>query len=338
MKWVRGVALVPGAHTSRTFWRRAHATLGSILVAIMLLNLSACDISQSKSGSTPYVIAGGGTTGVYYSYGKHLAKILSRELDENFTVVETAGSVDNLLRIAEGQALIGFAQSDAAANALAGEGVFAEPLAIRAVARLYDEYVHVVVRQDSDIENLADLKGRPVSLGAKNSGVNLVAMRVLEASGGDVTSVTDLELGPDASIEALRSGQIDAFFWVGGVPTPGVQKLSVNTPLRLLPIGADVVEQLNSEYRGAYRISEFPLGSYDWGVPTTTMTVPNFLVVAKGTSPELVRDITAVLFASRSEMARKVPSAATLDRRQAIFTDPVELHRGAAEYYISAKR
>ncbi len=312
--------------------------VASILGTAMLLSLTACDLSQNEADSRQYVIAGGGTTGVYYNYGKYLAEILSRDLDENFTVAETAGSVDNLLRIGEGQALIGFAQSDAAANALAGEGVFGEPVPIRAVAKLYDEYVHVVVREDSDIEDLADLTNRPVSLGAKNSGVNLVAMRVLEASGVDATSVTDLELGPDASIEALRAGQIDAFFWVGGVPTPGLEQLSSGTPVRLLSIGAEVVEQLNTEYRGAYRISEFPLGSYGWDVPTMTMTVPNYLVVAKGASPELVHDIVKELFESRSELARKVPAAALLDRRQAIFTDPIELHRGAADYYISTKR
>lgn len=329
MRWALG---------DRTFRRVARAVLVSILGTIMLLNLSACDLSQSKTDARQYVIAGGGTSGVYYNYGKHLAGILSRELDENFTVVETAGSVDNLLRIGDGRALFGFAQSDAAANALSGEGIFGEPVFVRAVARLYDEYVHVVVREDSDIEDLADLEGRPVSLGAKNSGVNLVAMRVLEASGVDATGVSDLALGPDASIEALRGGQIEAFFWVGGVPTPGLEQLSSGTPVRLLSIGAEVVEQLNSEYRGAYRISEFPLGSYGWDVPTMTMTVPNYLVVAKGASPELVHDIVATLFASRSELAQNVPAAELLDRRQAIFTDPVELHRGAADYYISTKR
>lgn len=326
------------AHRIRTPWRVTRAVVAAIAGCAMLLSLSACDLSTGDADARQYVIAGGGTTGVYYNYGKYLAEILSEDLDASFTVAETAGSVDNLLRIGQGKALIGFAQSDAAANALAGKGIYGEPVPIRAVARLYDEYVHVVVREESDIEDLADLAGRQVSLGARNSGVNLVAMRVLEAVGIDPASVEDRELGPDASIEALQAGEIDAFFWVGGVPTPGLQELSDGTPIRLLTIGAGVVEQLNSEYSGAYRISEFPLGSYGWDVPTLTMTVPNYLVVAKGASPELVRDIVKTLFASRSELAQKVPAAALLDRRQAIFTDPIELHRGAAEYYVDTKR
>ena len=310
----------------------------ALLAIAVMLGLSACDPTPTDTPAQPIVIAGGGTTGVYHQYGKRLAEVLSQNLDERFVVAETAGSVDNLLRIGEGEAMLGFAQSDAAANAVEGSGVFDRSLPVKAIARLYDEYVHVVVRRESDIEDLSDLVGRTVSLGAKNSGVNLVAMRVLEAAGVDASSVENRELGPDASIEALRSGQIDAFFWVGGVPTPGLEALSENTPIRLLSIDAETVEILNSKHSGAYRISEFPLGSYGWETPTVTMTVPNYLVVAESAPDEWVRSVTEALFSSRTELAQQVPAAALLDRRQAIFTDPIELHPGAADYYVDTKR
>lgn len=322
--------------------RRVLGVLRSMVAVVLstavLLGMSGCDVNPKIGDGQQLAIASGGTTGVYYNYGTHLAEVLSRELDADFRLQETEGSVDNLLRIGSGQATFGFAQSDAAANALTGEGIFGEPIPIRAIARLYDEYVHVVVRRDSDVEDLHDLVGRPVSLGAKNSGVNLVAMRVLEAVGVDSSSVENLELGPDAAIEALRDGTIDAFFWVGGVPTPGLEQLSKKTPIRLLAIEADTVESLNNDYIGSYRISEFPLGSYGWETPTMTMTVPNYLVVSRDASPELVRAVTRELFAARTELAQHVPTAALLDRRQAIFTDPIELHPGAIEYYVESKR
>ncbi|MCA0379604.1 MAG: TAXI family TRAP transporter solute-binding subunit [Actinobacteria bacterium] len=318
--------------------RALRPAAAALLALVVTLGLGACDPTPDDAGTQPIVIAGGGTTGVYHQYGSQLAQVLSRDLDRQFEVAETAGSVDNLLRIGSGEALLGFAQSDAAASAVEGNGAFDRPLAIRAIARLYDEYVHVVVRRDSDIEDLGDFVGRTVSLGAKNSGVNLVAMRVLEAANVDPASVLNVGLGPDASIEALRAGQIDGFFWVGGVPTPGLAKLSTDTPIRLLSIGPETVEALNSAHSGAYRISEFPLGSYGWETPTVTMTVPNYLVVSESASPELVRSVTETLFASRTELAQQVPAAALLDRRQAIFTDPIELHPGAISYYVETKR
>ena len=314
------------------------AAFAFVLGFALLLGVSACEAPGSARVSEHYVIAGGGTTGVYYGYGAQLAEVLTERLEPVFSVAETDGSVDNLQRIGAGEALMGFAQSDAAADALQGAGAFEQPLPIRAAARLYDEYVHVVVRVDSDIAALEDLGGRVVSLGAKASGVNLVATRVLEAAGVPLERVENPELGLDASIEAMRQGEIEAFFWVGGVPTPGLQLLANDMPLRLLSIDASIVEYLNSEYRGVYRMAEFPLGSYGWEAPTVTMTVPNYLVVAESAPDELIRDVLATLFDSRQELAEHVQAAALLDRRQAIFTDPIELHPGAVAYYVSAKR
>ncbi len=318
--------------------RRLRRALSILLGFTVLLGASGCERAGTEDAGAHYVIAGGGTNGVYYGYGAALAAVLSDRLDPDFEVAETDGSVDNLYRIGTGQALLGFAQSDAAADALAGTGVFRRPLPIRAAARLYDEYVHVVVRLDSDIEGVGDLRGRVVSLGAKGSGVNLVASRVLEAAQVPGESVENLELGLDASIEAMRDGRIEAFFWVGGVPTPGLQQLAADTPIRLLPIDAGEVEYLNAEYGGVYRIAEFPLGSYGWETPTVTMTVPNYLIVSADAPDDLVREVLATMFDARGLLAQQVPVAALLDRRQAIFTDPIELHPGAAEYYVGAKR
>lgn len=308
------------------------AVLGGIVV---IMTLAGCGSSPAYER---FSIAGGGVTGVYYGFGEQLAEELSTRLDSIVTVDETDGSVDNLLRVSDGRALFGFAQSDAAADAVAGSGAFAEPLSVRAVARLYDEYVHVVVRSDSDIVQMADFMGRAVSLGAPSSGVNIVARRVLDAAGVPPIAVDDYELGLADSIDALRAGEIEGFFWVGGLPTPGLAELFAEMPTRLLSIEAGIVDRVNAAHGGVYRLAEFPIGVYGRTQATVTMTVPNYLMVAEGAPDELVREVLAVLFDSRSTIAAEVPAAALLDRRQAIFTDPVALHPGAVEYYSETRR
>ena len=314
--------------------RLRRAVLTAIGGMLALASLAAC-------GPTPVVerfsIAGGGPTGVYYAFGERLAVEVTERLGSQASVDETNGSVDNLLRISEGRALFGFAQSDVAADAVAGEGAFPEPVAVRAVARLYDEYVHVVVRDDSDIAELAELAGRTVSLGATGSGVSFVAGRVLDAAGLDIAAVDDRELGLAESIAALRDGEIEAFFWVGGLPTPGLTELFAQTPARLLSIEPATVDRVNARHDGVYRLAEFPIGAYGRTEATATMTVPNYLVVAESAPDEVVRDVLRVLFEARSEIAADVPAAALLDRRQAIFTDPVPLHPGAVASYRDAR-
>ncbi|KRF32515.1 TAXI family TRAP transporter solute-binding subunit [Yonghaparkia sp. Soil809] len=311
----------------------------SLLIALGgVLALAALGGCGPAPAPDRFSIAGGGVTGVYYSFGGQLAEVLSSRLGSEVSVDETNGSVDNLLRVAEGRALFGFAQSDAAADAVAGVGAFPEPLDVQAVARLYDEYVHVVVRSDSDIRRIADLAGRGVSLGAPSSGVNIVATRVLDAEGVAPSDVEDEALGLAESIDAFRAGEIEGFFWVGGLPTPGLAELFTDAPARLLPIEPATVDRVNARHGGAYRLAEFPIGAYGRTQATETMTVPNYLMVAERAPDELVRDVLAVLFESRSTIAEEVPAAALLDRRQAIFTDPVDLHPGAVAYYSQSRR
>lgn len=315
---------------------RARRALASVIAGMSVVAaLVGCGPSPAPER---FSIAGGGPTGVYYGFGEQLAEVLSSRLGADVSVDETNGSVDNLLRVSDGRALLGFAQSDAAADAVAGVGAFREPLAVQAVARLYDEYVHVVVRSDSDIRRIGDLAGRGVSLGAPSSGVNIVATRVLDAEGVASTDVDDAALGLAESIAAFREGEIEGFFWVGGLPTPGLAELFTDAPARLLPIGPETVDRVNAEHGGAYRLAEFPIGAYGRTQATATMTVPNYLMVAEGASDALVREVVAELFASRSAIAAEVPAAALLDRRQAIFTDPVDLHPGAVEYYSESRR
>lgn len=315
-------------HTRRSIAAR------TIAIVAVIVTLAGCAPSPVPDR---FAIAGGGVTGVYYSFGAELAEEYSARFGAAVTVDETNGSVDNLQRVGDGRALLGFAQSDAAADAVAGAGAFPEPLPVAAIARLYDEYVHVIVRSDSDVARLADLEGRAVSLGASGSGVNLVARRVLDAAGVSPANVTDEELGLAESIAALRAGDIEAFFWVGGLPTPGLTELFADTPSRLLSIESATVERVNAEHGGVYRLAEFPIGAYGRAEATATMTVPNYLMVADSTSDDEVVALLTSLFDSRSRIAADVPAAALLDRRQAIFTDPVSLHPGAVAYYRDAR-
>ena len=312
---------------------RRHGLIAGLLAVVVAVVLSGCSPRAAEWTDDEYTIAGGGSTGVYHDYGSRLAAELSRSLDVDVRAVETAGSVDNLLRVDAGDALLGFAQGDAAADAVAGTGAFAEPLAVQAVARLYDEYLQVVVRGDSDIHDLGDLAGRAVSLGAENSGVNVIAARVLQAAGVAPEEVVDPQLDLSGSILAMERGEIDGFFWVGGLPTPGIVGLAATTPVRLLPVEQEWVNRVNDRYSHAYRPADVPAGTYGLRETVMTMTVPNYLVTATSTPPGVVRDVLSGLFDARTAIAEEVPAAALLDRRSAIFTGPVPLHPGAEGYY-----
>lgn len=163
--------------------------------------------------------------------------------------------------------------------------------------------------------------------------MNVIASRVLDAAGVDAASVRNAQLDLSGSIEAMERGEIDGFFWVGGLPTPGIAELAERMPVRLLPIEQEWVVEVNEQYSHAYRPADVPEGMYGLRESAPTMAVPNYLVTSASTPDGVVRDVLSGLFDARPRIAEEVPAAALLDRRQAIFTGPVALHPGAIEYY-----
>lgn len=305
---------------------------GVAALAAAALGLAAC--GPQPTGDV--VIAGGAPAGIYSKYSDAFATELTLA-DMHASAVATGGSIDNLLRVGSGEAQVGFAQADAAADAIGGVGAFDEPLQITGIARVYDEYVQVVVPQASPARELEDLAGLRVSVGEPHSGVRVIADRVLAAAGVEFDSYERETLGIDDSIAALDADDIDAFFWVGGIPTPGIQRFSDETPVRLLSIHPEILERVNAGHAGVYRLSDLPPNTYGSDEAVETMTVPNYLVASKDAPEDLIFEVTRVLFDSRAALARRVPVAALLDRRQAIFTSPLSLHPGAERYYVQSR-
>ena len=198
--------------------------------------------------------------------------------------------------------------------------------------------MHIVVPADSPAESVADLAGAKLSLGSESSGVRVIASRVIEAAGVSLDDIESVSLGIDESVEAMQRGEIDAFFWVGGLPTPGIERLVETQPIRLLPIDHQTIERVNEGHAGVYRLAEFPVGIYSVEGAIETMVVPNYLVTSEGAEDDVIYEVLAALFEARPTIARSIAAAGFLDRRQAIFTGPIELHPGAAQYYVDERQ
>ena len=308
-----------------------------LLVAAVLL--AAC--GQGPVVDDPpsdLVIAAGEASGVYYRYGEGLARALSDQLPETTVRARvTSGSVDNVVLLGRREAGLAFSLADTAAEAVAGTGPFREPVALRALARLYTNSVHVVVPQSSPVDRVADLRGLRVSVGAAGSGTELTATRMLAVAGlGGPAAVQVSRAGVGESADALAAGRLDAFFWSGGLPTEGVRELFDTAPVRLLPTD-DLLAGMRAAH-GEYVVEQtIPSSVYGTSGDVSTIGVPNLLLVRADLPDDLARALTAGLFAAQPELVEAHPEARTLDERSAITTAPVPLHPGAAAYYRAAK-
>ena len=317
----------------RRLWRTGLVSV----VVLLALALVSCG-AEAPGGSDRLSIATGGTGGVYYVYGGALADQITQNVEGvEATAESTAASVDNMLLIESGGSDLAFVSADTAADAVAGTEDFEEPIPAQVLAQLYFSPIQVVTLEGSGIETIEDLAGRAVSVGAPNSATEVSAERILTLAGVDPEAGIEREqLGVDESVDAIRDGTIDAFFWGGGVPTGAITDLASTNSIRLLP--ADLyLTDINQRFSAVYVGLVIPAGSYEgFDEEVGTIGVPNFLLANESLDEELAYQVTRVLFEQQEALAEAHPEAEKLDLEGAQSVAPLELHPGAMRYYEEA--
>ncbi|KOX22444.1 TRAP ABC transporter substrate-binding protein [Saccharothrix sp. NRRL B-16348] len=301
-------------------------------LALATLSLTACgdDLDQVK-----LTMAAGSPGGVYHALGTALADAWTRDPGiPRPQVATTAGSVDNLDRLRADQAQVGFSAADAAERKQQADGEHK----LYALARMHDDYLQLIVRDDLPATKLADLKGLRVSVGARDSGVWLIAQRLLESAG--ISPETDLKvqyMDLPTSADAMRDNALDAFFWSGGVPTERVATLSSAVKLRMLDL-SDVLPKLRQAFP-VYGSATLPASAYEriGGGPVVTLVVRNFLLVNDTMSDDVAEALVRGLFQAQPALVDASPVARSIEHRSAIETTPIELHPGAMRYYRDVK-
>ncbi|MFJ1577354.1 TAXI family TRAP transporter solute-binding subunit [Streptomyces sp. NPDC088147] len=327
---------------SRVSRGRALRGAAALLVLLGLLLWWLLPIgTSSPTGSVTF--STGVKTGVYQRYGTLLKQDLARDLpDVSIQLRTSEGSQQNIAWVAAGEADFTIATADAVAKYQKDGKPGADRL--RGCARLYDDYVQLVVAKDSDIRSTAGLRGKKVGVGQEGSGVRLIADRVLSAADLDPRKdIVPFSVGIDTMPGLLERGELDAFFWSGGLPTGAVQDLSERFDIRLVPLESSLVDRLHASGEAAsryYRSAVIPADAYGKaqdGMAVPTVAVANLLVTTDRMSAGLTEGFTRTVIDSRDRIGDEVHPAQLVDLRTAIYTDPLPLHEGAKRYYRSEK-
>ena len=310
----------------------------AVVAAFLVAGGLACSASDPPGGENRYSIATGGSGGVYQVLGGGLADLMTDELPDAPTTAETtSASVDNLILAAGHDSDIAFSLSDTAIDAVEGTASFDEPLDLRALATIYPNITQVAAKADSGIETIEDLEGKTVSVGSPNSGTEVIALRLLAVAGLDPEEdIGRRGLGVGESVQALRDGSIDAFFWSGGVPTGAITDLTTTDDVRLLALDA-YLDPLRERFGDAYEEAEIEAGEYSGIEATKTIGVPNVLMVATDTPDAFAYRVTKLLFDGKERLAAVHPAAESLEPETAReVVEPLRLHPGAQRYYDEA--
>jgi len=303
-----------------------------VLCLAMVLTLAACGGSSSAAKMT---MGTGGTSGTYYAFGGVLGQYIKNNAGIDVTVVSTDGSKANIESIDAGDYQLGLVQSDVMSYAWDGSRSFETTGAIqsfRVVAGLYAEAVQLIT-MDPEIQSVADLAGKSVSIGAPGSGVYFNAMDVLAAAG-----LTEADINPQYqsfadSTDALKDGKIDAAFIVAGAPTAAITELCTTNDAYLVPIDGAIAETLMAS-SPFYTLYNIPAGTYEGQTEdVTTVTVKATMIVSADASEDDVYNLTKAIFDNVSAIAAENGKGAELSIDNATSGMTAPFHAGAAKYF-----
>jgi len=307
-----------------------------LLAAVSALLLVAA-LPTGAQQQTRISITTGGTGGVYYPLGGGMANVLSKYVPGLQATAEvTGGSVDNLKLIGSGKSEVGFSMVDAGWEAYQGLDKFKDnKVGARTLMVLYPNKMHVVAVEGSGINKIADLKGRRVSTGSAGSGTEIMALRVLEAFGIDKKDFKQERLGAAESVNAMKDRKIDAFFWVGGVPTAAVTDLAATPGMKIKLIDHDEgVDAMNKKYGPLYVKGVIPAGSYaGQDKPNGEIDVWNILVASDKMSDQMAYNIVKTLFDKKAELVAVHKEADNIDLKNQPIGSPIPFHPGAKKYF-----
>ena len=283
-------------------------------------------------------IATGGTGGVYYPMGGGLAAVLSKHVSGMQATAEvTGGSVDNLNLIASGKPYVGFSMVDAALDASKGKDKFeGRPVNLRTLLVLYPNRMHMVTTEATGIKKMSDLKGKRIATGSAGSATEVMSIRLLEAAGLDPNKdVTRERLSVAESVNAIKDRKIEAFFWVGGLPTAAVTDLA-NTPgtkIRMID-HADAVAAMNKKYGNLYYADTIPKATYSGMATDNKMaSVANILLVNANMPDDQAYKIVKAVFDHQKDLIavhQEYANVTIAGQKQA--STPIDFHPGAVKY------
>jgi hypothetical protein len=321
----------------------------SIFLALILMAAAGCGGQKDSKPATGadvkkdagapkavnLTLASGPAGGTWYPLGGAVAKIIQNKIPGSVVSVQQGGGEANAQGVSKGMYDIGITYSHTAAEALAGKESFKEPLKnIAGLAGLYPSALQMVVRADSNIKQIEDLKGKRISPGPKGLSGETLTRIVLQVHGlkfEDMAKVERVSYSDSASL--LQDRQIDMFDPITTWPAPSIQEIAQTGGVRLLPLRPEKMDELKKINPG-YSYITLKAGTYNGMKEDTPCLGSNaVLIIRKDMPDDLAYQIAKALYENLGEL-KSVHKSLEYITKETIAKDlGVPLHPGVEKYY-----
>lgn len=325
------------------------------LILAALLTFTACASADNATTGQllpaepiTFRIGTGGSAGTYFPIGSIIADAITgangHHQDSSFyepdliaLAQRSTGSASNVIDISEGLLEAGLAQADVVHWATTGTGPFDNNAIdnLNSIGTLYLESVHLIVRNESNINSIYDLEGQRVSIDERGSGTQLALEPILGAYEMNFESLNSVFLKPSDAFNRLFKNELDAVFVVAGYPVMAVSEIVAAGKARVVPISGPNFETIFSDFP-FFTPDSIPAGTYDNDQDIPTLGVPAQLIINSMVSEELVYNITSMLWTPTTlqMLSRGHPKGKDVQLTNALSGSHTKLHPGSRRFYL----
>lgn len=299
-----------------------------VLTCVLSVTLQAAD-------SKRLTLATGGTSGVYFPLGGAISQVLGDKSDGQFAVTAqaTGASGENMRLVEEGEVDFAIVQNDVADSAYNGTAPFKSKLGhVRALGRLYPEYLHVVASKDSGISKIEDFKGKKISVGARGSGNEINCRQIFDFYGLDYKNLEPIFLPYGETADQFKDRNIDGFVFTIGTPNPAIQDITTAQDVNFIPLDGAKADEIISKF--PYLVKDnLPAATYKGqDQPIPTLSVQAILVANEDMPDEVAYNITKTLYENTEAVAKAHNKGSEIQLEKALDGVTIPLHPGAMKY------
>ncbi len=303
------------------------------LCALLVLAIAGTALAEPEFKGS-YLMATASATGNYYNFGSALSSVVNNVTGANLTVTSTGGSTENARLLGDGENEFAMIQSDVYSYARTGIELFAgDPIPnLQAITACYPEMVQIVVRKDSGIESVSDMKGKNVCVGAVGSGYEVAARQILGAYGMTYDDINETFADQATAKNGVQDGTFDAMFLCSGYPNANVMELSLSKKINVLSIDPEHLEVLLKQYP-FYSAFTTETDEYTLGHPITSVAVKCMLICLDTFSEDSIYALTKAIYENLGAIQEINAKANYMSLESALSGIPSALHPGARKYY-----
>ncbi len=305
-----------------------------VLVLCLALVLAAAATAEESAFKGSYLMGTGSATGNYYNFGNALCTVVNSVTGANLTVNATGGSTENARLMASGDNEFALIQSDVYSYALNGIELFdGYPVTnLTAITACYPEMVQIIVRKDSGISNVAEMKGKKICVGAVGSGYEVAARQILGAYGMSYDDIDETFADQATAKNGVQDGTFDGMFLCSGYPNSNMVELSLNNTIDQLSIDQEHLDILLEKYP-FYSVFTPDTDEYNLGHPVTSVAVKSMMICLDSFSEDEIYALTKAIYENLSDIQEINAKANYMSLESALSGIPSNLHPGARRYY-----